>query len=194
MLRVVYLQVGHSEQRQQGEGHQVEQSRLSSTMDPGGHGGSQQTWTHHRMISNEEKKKKNRTGQMKMWERKSPKVPSTFQIHQRIHQRTYLQSIQWECSGSRRRAACVPTCCQVPVPLRSLASCSCHSAGRSTAAARASRCLLFPAWRSDSLSSCSDGREVETCQWWKHLWHGDWSDENEKTGLVKVKKFFFLMN
>lgn len=46
VLRVVslgYLQVGHSEQRQQGEGHQVEQSRLSSTMDPGGHGGSQQT-------------------------------------------------------------------------------------------------------------------------------------------------------
>lgn len=39
----VYLQVGHSEQRQQGEGHQVEKSGLSSTMDPGGHSGSQQT-------------------------------------------------------------------------------------------------------------------------------------------------------
>lgn len=43
--RQSYLQVGHSEQRQQGEGNQVEQSRLSSAMDPGGHGGSQQTWT-----------------------------------------------------------------------------------------------------------------------------------------------------
>lgn len=45
---VSYLQVGHSEQRQQGEGHQVEQSRLSGAMDPGGHGGSQQTCTQQR--------------------------------------------------------------------------------------------------------------------------------------------------
>lgn len=37
-----YLQVGHGEQRQQGEGHQVEQSRLCSAVDPGGHGGGQQ--------------------------------------------------------------------------------------------------------------------------------------------------------
>lgn len=41
---ILYLQVGHGEQRQQGEGHQVEQSGLCSTMDPGGHGGSQQSW------------------------------------------------------------------------------------------------------------------------------------------------------
>lgn len=43
VMGAAYLQVGHSEQRQQGEGHQVEQSRLSSTVDPGGHGGRQQT-------------------------------------------------------------------------------------------------------------------------------------------------------
>lgn len=43
-VAVLYLQVGHSEQRQQGEGHQVEQSGLSSTVDPGGHCGRQQTW------------------------------------------------------------------------------------------------------------------------------------------------------
>lgn len=67
---------------------------------------------------------------------------------------SYPQSIRWECNGNRRPAACVRTCFQVRGLLQRLASYSCHTVGQNTRAAPASRCLRFPALRSDFLWNC----------------------------------------
>lgn len=83
-------------------------------------------------------------------------------LHPSVHRLlAYPQSIQWECSGNKRRAACVRTCYQVPGLPQLLASYSYHSAGRSITAALASQCRLFPALRSDFLWNCMDRKKKE---------------------------------
>ncbi len=90
-------------------------------------------------------------------------------LHPSVHRLlAYPQNIRWEYSGNRRRAACVRTCYQAPGLPHLLVSYSCHNAGRSITAAPASRCLLFPASRSDFLWNCTDGKEVEIRLEWKN--------------------------
>lgn len=60
---------------------------------------------------------------------------------------SYLQSIQWGCSESRRPSACVQRYWRVQRHRRShrwLVFCSCHNEGQSTTGVQASRCPQCP--------------------------------------------------